>query len=134
MNTSKWPETLTLIRHAPSAYNMMKGERDKTSLYQEFLRESNRNDSNRSEILRGLARQVEENFALKVSDFSTPLHPDGSADNRRRDGFRAAQHEWQDEQHRAWDLYGSGTKPVSERAHGQSKIICIQRVPSSQRP
>lgn len=73
----KWPESLVLIRHAPSAYNMMKEERAEDSIYRHFVEKFERNPA--SPVTRDLAEEVREKFALKVSDFDTPLHPKGAA-------------------------------------------------------
>ncbi len=67
----KWPETLTLIRHDSSAYNVLKPQKARSSLYQEFIQAyETEPDSDRA---RHLALEVKEQFALKCADHNTPL-------------------------------------------------------------
>ena len=72
----KWPELMLLIRHDVSAYNVLKGKKAESTLYQEFLREFGANpDSERTLIL---AKEVQAEFSLGVGDALTPLE-DGEA-------------------------------------------------------
>ncbi len=70
----KWPESLTLIRHAESAYNEAKRLKQADPLYQEFLRvfgiEWN------SEDTQNLAKLIAKRFALGIGDHNTPLSQD----------------------------------------------------------
>ncbi|MFA6526200.1 MAG: histidine phosphatase family protein [Candidatus Buchananbacteria bacterium] len=67
----KWPTSLLLIRHDVSAYNQMKVERAKDPLYQRFVKKFDQNWQ--SYVTRSLALEVNEKWALKVSDPNTPL-------------------------------------------------------------
>lgn len=67
----KWPETLTLVRHDSSAYNVLKPLKKESLLYQEFEKSYEKDpDSDQS---RRLANEVIENFSLKYGDHNTPL-------------------------------------------------------------
>jgi hypothetical protein len=58
----KWPQRLTLARHAPSAFNLLRPQKAATPLYQEFLASFGAQwDSDRT---RTLAGQVQATFAL----------------------------------------------------------------------
>ena len=70
----KWPESLTLIRHAESAYNESKRLKQADPLYQAFLeaykRQWDAKDTSQ------LAQQMSEKFALGIGDHNTPLSQD----------------------------------------------------------
>jgi len=67
----KWPETLSLIRHDTSAYNVLKPLKNVSPLYQEFIQAYEKNpDSDKS--LR-LAIEVKGQFSLNCADHNTPL-------------------------------------------------------------
>jgi broad specificity phosphatase PhoE len=67
----KWPETLTLVRHDSSAYNVLKPLKDASPLYQEFVKAYEINPD--SDISRRLAIEVTDQFSLKCGDHNTPL-------------------------------------------------------------
>lgn len=67
----KWPETLTLIRHDTSAYNVLKPLKDKSELYQKFLKSYDDNPG--SDMCRRLALKVKDLFSLKLADHNTPI-------------------------------------------------------------
>jgi broad specificity phosphatase PhoE len=67
----KWPELMLLIRHDVSAYNLLKGRKSKSPLYQEFLRTFQSHPD--SDKVRALAIAVQQEFALGVGDAETPL-------------------------------------------------------------
>lgn len=67
----KWPCTLFLIRHDMSAYNIGKLRKEKDPLYQQFLAAWKINPQ--SKKTKALALEVNEKFALGVSDHNTPL-------------------------------------------------------------
>jgi broad specificity phosphatase PhoE len=71
----KWPKELWFIRHAQSEYNILKALKLKDPLYKEFL--GRFESDHRSGIARGLALQIQEKYALGVSDRNTPLTDDG---------------------------------------------------------
>lgn len=71
----KWPSSLTLVRHGQSAYNILRAKKTADPLYQEFKRAFEKN--HRSHITIRLAEQVQEKFALGVSDYNTPLTDEG---------------------------------------------------------
>jgi broad specificity phosphatase PhoE len=67
----KWPETVSLIRHDTSAFNVLKPIKEASPLYKEFLESYGKNpDSDRS---RNLAIEIKEQFSLKCGDHNTPL-------------------------------------------------------------
>lgn len=69
----KWPESLTLIRHDSSAYNILKPLKNQSSLYKKFIKSYEKNpDSDRSHRL---AIEVKDQFSLKCADHDTPLAP-----------------------------------------------------------
>lgn len=67
----KWPESLTLIRHDTSAYNVLKPLKEKDPVYQEFRR-SFEADCQSNET-RELALVVKDQFPLDYGDHDTPL-------------------------------------------------------------
>ncbi len=67
----KWPETLTLIRHDSSAYNVLKPLKEKSPLYQEFLQLYNKDPN--SDLCKRLALDVKEEISLRRADHNTPL-------------------------------------------------------------
>lgn len=81
----KWPTTLMLIRHATSAYNVLRDRKAGDPLYQAFLKAWDQDPS--SSHTRDLALQVKANFALGMSDAETPL-----ADAEGRQAFETGQH------------------------------------------
>ncbi|KKU67904.1 MAG: Phosphoglycerate/bisphosphoglycerate mutase [Parcubacteria group bacterium GW2011_GWA2_47_16] len=76
----KWPNSVTLIRHDTSAYNVLRDKKKDDPLYKRYLAARKRDDN--SEEARDLARQVQKQFSLGVSDADTPL-----ADVEGRQGF-----------------------------------------------
>lgn len=71
----KWPQSLTLIRHATSQYNQMKKDLDKDPLHQEFVRLFEADPT--SSVCIAHAILLIEKYALKCSDFDTPLDDAG---------------------------------------------------------
>ncbi len=71
----KWPTELVLVRHMQSGYNILKAKKEKSPLYQEFLRHYEKNYL--SEETQKLADLVTRNFGLGVSDSETPGTPLG---------------------------------------------------------
>jgi broad specificity phosphatase PhoE len=67
----KWPNTLYLIRHDTSAYNVLRAAKAGDPLYDRFLKEWEKDY--RSAATRELAEQVNAAFALRTSDSATPL-------------------------------------------------------------
>lgn len=67
----KWPNTLTLIRHDTSAYNVLKEKKIKDPDYAEFV-EAWRKDY-RSEHTMELAKIMQRRYALRTGDHDTPL-------------------------------------------------------------
>src|SRR3989338_5101942 len=76
----KWPNSVTLIRHDTSAYNVIRDRKKEDPLYKRYLAARRRDDN--SEEARDLARQVQEKFKLGASDSETPL-----ADTEGRQAF-----------------------------------------------
>jgi broad specificity phosphatase PhoE len=67
----KWPETLTVVRHAESAYNKSKAIKAADPLYQRFVEEYQKDFQSRES--RELAQQVWDKYKLGVGDHKTPL-------------------------------------------------------------
>ena len=67
----KWPASLTVMRHAESVYNILKAKKAEDPQYQEFKREFEKHPY--SDKTRALAVLVGEKYALKMSDYDTPL-------------------------------------------------------------
>lgn len=67
----KWPNSVTLIRHDTSAYNLLKGAMRSDETYERF-QDAWEHDW-RSDETRALALEVKEKFALGVGDSDTPL-------------------------------------------------------------
>jgi ribonuclease H / adenosylcobalamin/alpha-ribazole phosphatase len=73
----KWPASITLVRHAQSAYNELRQKKEADAEYGEFRRCFERDPD--CEESRALAERVAPKFALGVSDFHTPLTAEGQA-------------------------------------------------------
>jgi broad specificity phosphatase PhoE len=67
----KWPISLMLIRHDTSAYNVLKDKKSTDSIYEEFLREYEKDHT--SEETKKFASEVEKKFSLGICDADTPL-------------------------------------------------------------
>lgn len=80
----KWPKLMILIRHDTSIYNALKEKKNKSLLYQAFLRSFSR-DPNSEETVR-LAKEVQAEFSLGVGDANTPLL-DNEATRARKVGI-----------------------------------------------
>lgn len=77
----KWPMLLVLVRHDVSVYNALKKKKEKSPLYQKFLREWECDPSSKKTI--ELARAVCKEFDLGVGDAETSLE--------NEEGFQAFQ-------------------------------------------
>lgn len=73
----KWPEHLTIIRHGQSAYNALRQQKQVDNLYQDFLASFAKDPHGTKTV--ELALRVKDRFALKYSDYSTPLSEMGVA-------------------------------------------------------
>lgn len=67
----KWPDLLMLIRHDTSAYNVLKAQKEKDPLYQDFVRAFTQD--HRSEETKCLAEKVRAKYALTMGGHATPL-------------------------------------------------------------
>jgi broad specificity phosphatase PhoE len=76
----KWPAELLLIRHAESAYNQLKKQKDADPDYRRF-RALLENDPSNPEI-RPMAVMLHKKHALRLSDRDTPITPMGEAQAR----------------------------------------------------
>lgn len=76
----KWPERLTLIRHAESSFNMSKVLKAADPLYAEFL--ASFSEDYQSERSKMLARQIWDKYKRGVGDQDTPL-----SENARHQAF-----------------------------------------------
>ena len=71
----KWPASVTLARHAESAYNELRQKKLNDLLYRSF--EAAYAKDCRSAETRRLALEIKEKYALSCSDFDTPLTENG---------------------------------------------------------
>lgn len=71
----KWPNFLTLLRHGESAFNKLQKERNKHSLWKEFL-EAFETDHT-SYRTKKLAEEILKLFPLPYNDYDTPLTDKG---------------------------------------------------------
>ncbi len=74
----KWPETVTVVRHGESEYNVLRALKDADPLYQEFKRAYNRRKRD-PELAKELAGRLmeESSFVLGVGDHDTALTDEG---------------------------------------------------------
>lgn len=74
----KWPETLTVVRHGESEYNVLKHIKEEDPLYIEFKKAYNRRKKD-PERARKLALQIHEGekYLLKKGDHKTELTDNG---------------------------------------------------------
>lgn len=71
----KWPSSITLVRHGESQYNELRYYKERSSRYQLFKTEFNKDL--RSKACRKLAEEIRKDFGLNVSDYDTPLTREG---------------------------------------------------------
>lgn len=76
----KWPSELLLIRHAESAYNILKKQKESDKEYQRFKVLFEKDPL--SAKLRPVAMRLNERYALNCSDRETPLTATGEAQAR----------------------------------------------------
>lgn len=67
----KWPKWIMLIRHDVSAYNVLKGVKEKDPLFQQFKKAWERDPE--SDRTASLAREVNKKILRGMGDASTPL-------------------------------------------------------------
>lgn len=74
----KWPNTVTVVRHAESKYNELKAKKEADPLYRDFKTAYNRRKKDPSTV-RFLAEQIlnEGKFVLEHGDHDTPLSDNG---------------------------------------------------------
>ncbi len=74
----KWPNTLTVVRHGESAYNVLKGQKEKDPDYIVF-KEAYKRRKKDPEEARRLARQIINSgkYVLKVGEHDTTMTPAG---------------------------------------------------------
>ncbi|HUY05379.1 MAG TPA: histidine phosphatase family protein [Candidatus Paceibacterota bacterium] len=75
----KWPESIMLIRHGQSEYNALREKKQDNPFYQAFLREYDCGDSPKLVMM---AKAIRDQFALRVSDYDTPLSERGRSQAR----------------------------------------------------
>ena len=73
----KWPQSLTLVRHDTSAYNILRAQKEADPLYIAFTEAFNKDHT--SAETRSLAEQVRTKYALDFGGAATPLI-DGGGD------------------------------------------------------
>ena len=77
----KWPNTLTVIRHSETTYNILKDKKKNDPAYQEFIKayEAKNKDPRVEGIARELAQMLFEkgNYRLGKGDFEAPLTANG---------------------------------------------------------
>lgn len=71
----KWPAMLAAVRHGQSAYNTLRAKKDKDPEFQAFKRAYADDFGSRNTF--NLAKQMTEKYALKTSDYDTPLSDEG---------------------------------------------------------
>jgi broad specificity phosphatase PhoE len=76
----KWPTQLTIVRHAQSAYNILREKKAASPLYAEFKNEYEKDY--RSPRAVELAEEVRKSFSLQVSDAETTITSEGEAMSR----------------------------------------------------
>lgn len=84
----KWPESLTLIRHAESVYNQQKKLKADDDLYKRFKSAYNKNPD--SEDCREIAHEIVDKFPVNFGDHNTPLARD-DAEKAKTVGERLAE-------------------------------------------
>lgn len=77
----KWPLDVTLIRHGQSAYNVLREEKNRDPEYREFKRAFNRDHLSPKTL--ELAEVMRKRYALKTSDYGTPLTTLGILQGKR---------------------------------------------------
>lgn len=71
----KWPTEVTIVRHAQSAYNVLRDKKDADYEYLEFKRFFDKDpEGGRA---KELAQIIMDRYALGVGDYETPLTEDG---------------------------------------------------------
>lgn len=85
LSRMKWPNTLTLIRHDTSAYNVLRDLKKDNPTYARFLAEWEKDFCSPATVQ--LAQEVQALFSLNVGDSATPL-ADGGGEQARRTGAR----------------------------------------------
>ena len=76
----KWPVKLIIVRHGQSQFNSLKPQKDQDPRYQEFkalYEQCKRKNFAHSANAVGLAQQLQEKYAMGISDERTPLTPTG---------------------------------------------------------
>lgn len=76
----KWPSELVVVRHGESVYNALKAQKANTSLYREFRARCEEVTDWTAPLpleLAKLARKVQKEFTLGISDYKTPLNDEG---------------------------------------------------------
>ena len=79
----KWPNSLVFIRHGESAYNSFKKSKDLNETYQEFRKLFEKEYPKADRVdwpgrkLTDLAKKAWSEFKLGISDYNTPLTPEG---------------------------------------------------------
>lgn len=82
-NFMKWPNTLTILRHGESAYNLLKIKKRENKEYDKFIvlfskeYEKAKSIDWPSKKLKELAKKVWKNNELVYSDYKTPLTEEG---------------------------------------------------------
>lgn len=71
----KWPNSLILIRHAQSIYNILRTEKQKDLEFREFR--TRYEQGPKDEKLKVLAQRIKEKYTLGVGDYNTSLTPEG---------------------------------------------------------
>ncbi len=77
----KWPLSITFVRHGQSDYNALRERKAKDRVCQQFKAAYQANF--RSPLARELAREIRCKYALKVSDYETPLTEEGKIQAER---------------------------------------------------
>jgi broad specificity phosphatase PhoE len=70
----KWPSSITIVRHGQSTYNELREKKRKDPEYRAFCEEYERGPSDK---LLAMAKSMQMKYALKTSDYLTPLSQEG---------------------------------------------------------
>jgi len=73
----KWPSELLLIRHAESAYNLLKRKKDADPEYKRLRKVFEKDTFDPNPEIRSLASTLHKRYGLKYSDRDTPITAEG---------------------------------------------------------
>lgn len=89
----KWPNTLTIIRHGESAFNILKAKKKESKEYSKFITLFSKEYEHAKKLdwpskkLIGLANKIWQGNDLAYSDYKTPLTEDGVAQSQKAGAY-----------------------------------------------